>query len=114
MIKAIKSLKPDKTTGPDDIPPEALKPDIQTYTDMLHPLLNRIWENESVPDEWKKGHLVNCRKKETSLPVIIGEASCYCPYGEGSRQDHLGEAEDLVGEDTPGGAVRVPPKPILH
>nr|KAG5695243.1 hypothetical protein BaRGS_008071 [Batillaria attramentaria] len=63
IIKAIKSLKSGKAAGPDGIPPEALKADIQTSTDMLHPLLRKIWENESVPQDWKKGHLVKLPKK---------------------------------------------------
>jgi hypothetical protein len=36
---------------------------------MLHPLLNKIWENKSIPDDWKKGHLVK-------LPKKIDLASC--------------------------------------
>nr|KAG5693286.1 hypothetical protein BaRGS_011607 [Batillaria attramentaria] len=63
IIKAIKSLKSGKAAGPDGIPPEALKADIQTSTDMLHPLLRKIWESESVPHDWKKGHLVKLPKK---------------------------------------------------
>nr|KAG5699610.1 hypothetical protein BaRGS_000726 [Batillaria attramentaria] len=63
IIKAIKSLKSGKAAGPDCIPPEALKADIQTSTDMLHPLLRKIWESESVPQDWKKGHLVKLPKK---------------------------------------------------
>nr|KAG5692410.1 hypothetical protein BaRGS_032463 [Batillaria attramentaria] len=56
-------LKSGKAAGPDGIPPEALKADIQTSTDMLHPLLRKIWESESVPQDWKKGHLVKLPKK---------------------------------------------------
>jgi hypothetical protein len=41
-----------------------LKPDIQTSTDMLHPLLNNIWENKSVADDLKKGHLVKLQKRD--------------------------------------------------
>nr|KAG5686938.1 hypothetical protein BaRGS_018927 [Batillaria attramentaria] len=63
IIKAFKSLKSGKAAGPDGIPPEALKADIQTSTDMLHPLLRKIWESESVPQDWKKGHLVKLPKK---------------------------------------------------
>nr|KAG5697691.1 hypothetical protein BaRGS_000576 [Batillaria attramentaria] len=71
IIKAIKSLKSGKAAGPDGIPPEALKADIQTSTDMLHPLLREDLESESVPQDWKKGHL-----------------------------DHPGEAEDRAGTRT--------------
>nr|KAG5692668.1 hypothetical protein BaRGS_022668 [Batillaria attramentaria] len=67
IIKAIKSLKSGKAAGPDGIPPEALKADIQTSTDMLHPLLRKIWENESVPQDWKKGHLVKAAKERGPL-----------------------------------------------
>lgn len=63
FTKAIKSLKSSKAVGPDSIPPEALKADIQTSTDMLHPLLDKIWEQERVPEEWKKGQLVKLPKK---------------------------------------------------
>ena len=62
-MKAIKSLKTGKAPGPDGIPPEALKADIQTSTDMLHPLLVKIWETETVPDDWRKGLLVKLPKK---------------------------------------------------
>ena len=51
IAKAIKSLKSGKAAGPDGIPPEALKADIQTSTDMLHPLLSKIWEQERVPED---------------------------------------------------------------
>ena len=62
-MKAIKSLKAGKAAGPDGIPPEALKADIKTSTDMLHPLLVKIWETETVPEEWRKGMLVKLPKK---------------------------------------------------
>ncbi|RUS87436.1 hypothetical protein EGW08_004811 [Elysia chlorotica] len=54
---------PGKAAGPDGIPPEALKANIQTSTEMLHPLLNKIWEQECVPEDWKKGYLVKLPKK---------------------------------------------------
>ena len=63
ITKAIKHLKSGKAAGADGIPPEALKADIQTSTEMLHPLLTKIWEQESVPEDWKKGHLVKLPKK---------------------------------------------------
>nr|KAG5691042.1 hypothetical protein BaRGS_021253 [Batillaria attramentaria] len=77
IIKAIKSLKSGKAAGPDGIPPEALKADIQTSTDMLHPLLRKIWESESVPQDWKKGHMVLTRiileRLKTALDKTLRE-----------------------------------------
>ena len=58
VTKAIKSLKSGKAAGPDRIPPEALKADVQTSAEMIHQLLYKIWEQERVPEDWKKGHLV--------------------------------------------------------
>ena len=60
VSKAIKSLKSGKAAGPDGIPPEALKADVQTSTEMIHPLLMKIWETEQIPEEWKKGDLSSC------------------------------------------------------
>nr|KAG5705195.1 hypothetical protein BaRGS_011221 [Batillaria attramentaria] len=58
VIAAIKiKLKAYRDQGGTDHPTKALKADIQTSTDMLHPLLRKIWESESVPQDWKKGHL---------------------------------------------------------
>jgi len=42
---AIKHLKNNKATGPDDIP-EALKTDIDTSVKLLYPLFTEIWEKE--------------------------------------------------------------------
>ena len=63
IAEAIKSLKSGKAAGPDGIPPEALKADIQISTEMLHPLLTKIWEQEQVPKDWKRGYLVKLPKK---------------------------------------------------
>ena len=63
IYRAIKSLKIGKAAGPDGIPPEALKADTQTSTETLYPLLNKVWEQEQVPEDWKKGHMVKLPKK---------------------------------------------------
>lgn len=56
-------LKSGKAAGPDGIPAEAMKADIQTSTEMLWPLINKIWEQEKVPEDWKKSHLVKLPKR---------------------------------------------------
>ena len=61
--KAIKLLKNNKAPGPDDIPAEALKTDVNTSTDMLYDLFGDIWTAENIPEEWKDGHLVKLPKK---------------------------------------------------
>jgi hypothetical protein len=63
ITAAVKLLKNGKAAGPDGIPPEALKVDINTSTDMLCPLLQRIWKEGHVPKEWKTGYLVKLPKK---------------------------------------------------
>ena len=61
--KAIKQLRNGKATGPDNIPAEALKADVETSTEMLYPLFRDIWEKEEVPAEWKEGYLIKLPKK---------------------------------------------------
>ena len=61
--QAIIQLKNGKASGPDNIPAEALKADIDTSVEMLHSLFEKIWEEEDVPTDWKEGHLVKLPKK---------------------------------------------------
>ncbi|VDP61729.1 unnamed protein product [Schistosoma curassoni] len=48
---AVRQIKNGKAAGPDNIPAEALKSDVE------------IWEEEQVPMDWKEGHLVKIPKK---------------------------------------------------
>ena len=61
--KAIHHMKRGKASGPDKIPPEAIKADIETSTEILHDLLGKIWEQEEIPTEWEEGYLVKLPKK---------------------------------------------------
>ena len=61
--KAIHHMKRGKASGPDKIPAEAIKADIETSTEILHDLLGKIWEQEEIPTEWKEGYLVKLPKK---------------------------------------------------
>ncbi len=63
IMKAITLLKNGKSAGPDGIPAEALKADLQTSVDMLYPLFVRIWEEEVIPQDWKEGYIVKLPKK---------------------------------------------------
>ena len=61
--KAIKTLKNNKAPGPDNIPADALKADIETSAQILYELFGKIWEVEEVPAEWKERHIVKLSKK---------------------------------------------------
>jgi len=61
--KAILHLRNGKATGPDDIPAEALKADIDTTTELLYTLFGKIWDEEKVPADWKEGYLIKLPKK---------------------------------------------------
>ncbi|VDP20585.1 unnamed protein product [Schistosoma margrebowiei] len=60
---ATRKIKSGKAAGPDNIPAEALKSDIEETTNMPHLLFTKIWEEEQVPMNWKEGHLVKIPKK---------------------------------------------------
>ena len=59
---AIKDMKNGKAAGIDIITVEMMKADIDTTVDVLHDLLNLIWEDERIPD-WCKGLIVKLPKK---------------------------------------------------
>ncbi|KAJ8371079.1 hypothetical protein SKAU_G00111070 [Synaphobranchus kaupii] len=61
--KAIKKLRNGKAAGPNGIPAEALKADMETMEEMLHPLFKKIWEEDHTPSEWKEGYLIKLPKK---------------------------------------------------
>ena len=46
-------MKNGKVAGPDGIPAEALKADVNTLVEMLYSLFEEIWEKEEIPAEWK-------------------------------------------------------------
>ena len=61
--KAIHHMKRGKASGPDTIPAEAIKADIETSTEILLDLFGKIWEQEEIQTEWKEGYLVKLPKK---------------------------------------------------
>ena len=63
IYEAIKQLKNGKSAGPDSIPAETLKTDLETSVELLYPLFKKIWEEEQVPSEWKEGYLIKLPKK---------------------------------------------------
>ena len=61
--KAITLMKNRKAAGPDDIPAEALKADLDISVEILYHLFEKIWEREEIPTDWKEGYLIKIPKK---------------------------------------------------
>ena len=72
------TLRSGKAAGPDEIPAEAIKADIETAVQMLYSLFSKIWEKEEVPAQWKEGIIIKLPKKETLGTAATIEGSCSC------------------------------------
>lgn len=59
MLKAINKLKNNKVSGNDMIPSECIKNEEES----LHRLILLIWEEETIPNEWKESIIVPIHKK---------------------------------------------------
>jgi hypothetical protein len=57
------STKTDGKAPGTDITTEVLKADIETTIDPLQPTLEKIWNEEKVPVEWKEGLIIKIPKK---------------------------------------------------
>ena len=71
---AVRSLKPEKSPGIDNVPAELLKHGGDTTVDVLTALCQKIWEQKKWPVEWthslviplpKKGNLRQCNNYRT-------------------------------------------------
>ena len=67
-----------KAVGPDEIPEEAIKADIETAVNMLYSLFSKTREKEEVPAQWKEGIIIKLPKKETLGTAATIEGSCSC------------------------------------
>jgi len=61
--EAIKKLKKNKAPGEDGIPAELLQAKSRLSAEILHRPINTIWEEERVPESWKKGIIIKLPKK---------------------------------------------------
>ncbi|VDO84330.1 unnamed protein product [Schistosoma mattheei] len=59
----IGQIKRGKAAGPENIPAEALKSNIEVTKNMLHLLLQKIWEEEQILMDWKERQLIKIPKK---------------------------------------------------
>ena len=63
--EAIKSLKNNKSAGPDNIVAEMLKADIESAAENLLPIIHKIWQQEDFQRDWKNGYIAVLPKDET-------------------------------------------------
>ena len=64
MRRALKKKsKNRRTPGIDGIPTEPYKADMDVAVKELTRLLNRMWHEETVPNQWKKGLIVKIPKR---------------------------------------------------
>ena len=61
--QALRKTKSGRTPGTDGIPAELYKADSDVAVKELTRLFNRIWHEEKVPDQWKKGLIVKIPKR---------------------------------------------------
>ena len=47
--KAISLLTTGKAPGPDEIPAEAIRADMETSVEMLYDLIGKMWDTEEIP-----------------------------------------------------------------
>jgi hypothetical protein len=61
-------LKRYKSPSSDQIPVELIQAGSEILRTKIHKLINSIWNNEKLPDQWKESKLTE---------VIIGGYHCY-------------------------------------
>lgn len=60
---AVKALKNGKAPGTDNLNPELFRADTDQTANILQPLFRSIWEEEKIPDDWRKGTIIKVPKK---------------------------------------------------
>ena len=55
-----------KASGPDEIPGELIKYGGNIVAELLYPLINKIWQQNYVPDNMKEAFIVLIPKKRTA------------------------------------------------
>ena len=60
---ALGGMKSGKAPGIDSITADLLRVDTDTTVQVLHALFNKIWKEESVPEDWLRGLTIKLPKK---------------------------------------------------
>ena len=60
---ALRDMKSGKAPGIDSITADLLRVDIGTTVSVLYELFNKIWKEESIPEDWSRGLIIKLPKK---------------------------------------------------
>ena len=69
-------LKNNKAAGPDNIPVEVIKADVQLSAEHFLPLIHKIWHEETCPQTGRMAISQSYPRKVIYPYVVITEASC--------------------------------------
>ncbi len=85
VLAAVRSLKDNKSAGPDWIPAEALKNGRYLLTKHLHQLIQIIWAQKTAPQDWKGSHIVTIHKKRVTSPSVETAVAYTCSLWQGKH-----------------------------
>lgn len=66
ISRALKTLNSGNSVGTDCILAGALI-SAQEIVKILHPLVQHIWEEENIPNDWKEGYIIKIPKRRPQL-----------------------------------------------
>ena len=95
--KGISLLKTGKAPGPDEIPAEAIKADMETSIEMLYDLIGKTWDTDEIPIGWKEGYCpVPCTDFRERRPTRMQELQrnyAAISAWKSPQQNHIGKTE---------------------
>ena len=62
-MSALGDMKSGKAPGYDSITADLLRVDTDTTVQVLHELFNKMWQEESIPENWLRGLIIKLPKK---------------------------------------------------
>ena len=111
--QTIMTLRSGKTAGPDEIPAEAIKADIETAVNMLYSLFSKIWEKKEVPVQWKEGIIIKLPKERRPWGLQqLSRDHALVNARQDSREGSIGEDEGDCRPQAPRPAGRLPTEQI--
>ena len=74
-VQQAKSLKNNKSTGPDKVKNEFIKYGGRELTKALSQTFNKIFENETIPISWNKSNTINIDKGKSDKELLENKRS---------------------------------------